>query len=169
MLRLHTIIIIVIIVIVFFLSSPVAQAVYDRRTQNQKKSQAMALARSMAEEESSGCTPCEGQLASTSKQQQREFKPGQFVAVLQEESTLKSPVFFIGRILYYRNNSDEIELLWYKNVRGGDYKLTFEEIPWVEKEEKLTLVKMSPSKKLVDQYRLDTAPRTIHKTAVSYK
>lgn len=120
----------------------------------------MAFARNCLDEHST--TP------STSQTQSQEFEPGQFVALVQEGSTLKDPKCLIGRVLYYINaQCNEVELLWYKNVKGSAYKLEFDGSQWVENTDSLIAVKLSPSKKIPDAYVLVTAPRTIHKKVFS--
>jgi hypothetical protein len=100
----------------------------------------------------SGARPC------------REFRAGDFVACVDEESTLKNPKFMIGRVqCYTESDSDLCQLLWYKNLKGSLYQLELEGPPWVEREDSLVAVKMAQSRKFGDQFTLQTAGRTIHK------
>lgn len=128
----------------------------------EKKKQALEFAQNCADSQNQA--PCTSKKTAC-KTQAQEFKPGQFVALVQEGSTLKLPKCLVGRVLFYtdQDNCNEVQLLWYKNVKGSAYKLDFDGSPWVESTDSMIAVELCPSKKIPDQYTLLTAPRTIHK------
>ena len=93
-----------------------------------------------------------------------EFKAGQFAAVVEAGSTLKSPKFLIGRVLYFSSDdSNEVCLLYYENIKGSIYKLVLDGTPWTENESSLVEINLAPSKNICDCFTLLTAARTIHK------
>ena len=115
----------------------------------QKKNQALEFARNCIDDQDPSQAPCTSEPTTCKKAQ--EFKPGQFVALVQEGSTLKVPKCCIGRVMFYTDPScKEVQLLWYKNVKGSAYKLELDGSQWVENTEGLIAVKLSPSKKIPD-------------------
>ena len=135
-----------------------AQSTYDKRTSSQKKQQACDFARHCAEN-------------SRQSQQQSEhedpvccpYKPSDFVAVVEESSTLKVPKVLIGQVLQCLNNQ-EVSLLWYKHfVSQNSYALTLDGNAWVENVGSLHSVKMLPWKSKPGHYKLSTSTKTLHK------
>ena len=130
---------------------------YDKRTALQKKKPAMAFARNCLPADDEDCSaPTESALSD-------EFSPGQFVAVVEESSTLKQPKVLIGRVLHADQTGKEVSLLWHKHVKGNLYKPEYQGSVWTEPCDSLIPVKMTPSKKFTELYALSTSARTIHK------
>lgn len=138
-----------------------AQRTYDRRTANEKKNMAVGLARRSTR----------GQLDSNSDSQtedEREeeedqdtpssnasIKPGQFVGLVNDNSTSTQPRVWIGQVQSIANQ--EASLLWYKKVAGKD---------WQESIESLVLVEMQAKKDASGTYKLLTSPRAIHRAVM---
>ncbi|KAK3735217.1 hypothetical protein QZH41_001202 [Actinostola sp. cb2023] len=110
-----------------------SQAIYDRRTTNQKKQGAVSLATELVHASSSRAieTRKEGKGDSCS------FDIGDFVVLLEEGSTLKYPKIFIGQIQSFFEDN-QASLLWYRNTRGSEYTFQFKPEPWLENIEALS-------------------------------
>lgn len=93
------------------------------------------------------------------------FKIGDFVAVLQEESTLANPSILIGRIQYYVSDS-RVELIWYKNRGTCTYSIELDGCEWTEDQDNLEKVHMSykKGKQPSGLMKLFTSERSLHKT-----
>ena len=91
-----------------------AQNTYDRRTLSEKKKQAVDYARDLAETDGSLQDVASTSTASTTR---LKFKPGAFVAAVEEGSTLNKPKILIGRVLFYTKPGEEVLLLWYKQQK----------------------------------------------------
>jgi len=119
-----------------------SQAIYDRRTTNHKKQGAVSLATELVHASSSRAieTRKEGKGDSCS------FDIGDFVALLEEGSTLKYPKIFIGQIQSFFEDN-QASLLWYRNTRGSEYTFQFKPEPWLENIEALVPVTMKAIKK----------------------
>lgn len=126
---------------------------------SEKKQQAVDFARDWAETEQGPSTSTTAN--STTRQR---FRPGAFVAAVEEGSTLKQPRILIGRVLFYTKPGEEILLLWYRHQKGSNYMLTIDGSKWTESVDSLCSVKMKPCKKFADQYVLVTQPTVIHKS-----
>ena len=99
-----------------------AEKTYDRRTANKKKEMAVALARDYAEchndpekSDESGEEAAAGESDA--------FKAGDFVALVEPDSTSTSPRILLGQILSFERKT-EVLLLCYKQVKHNLYKLT---------------------------------------------
>lgn len=142
------------------------QATYDKRTALQKKKPALLFAKN--------CLPGGDDITApgptddvVTRKRGSEFTPGQFVAVVEESSTLKEPKFHVGRVIHSSQTTEDVPLLWYKRVKGSLYKPEFQGSPWTESCDSLIPVRMTPSKKIPEVYSLSTAARTIHKKVFS--
>jgi len=148
-----------------------AQRTYDRRTANEKKNMAVGLARRCAR----------GQLDSDSSDSQTEdereeeedqdtpssnasIKPGQFVGLVDDNSTLGQPRVWIGQVQSIANR--EASLLWYKKVAASTYKLELTGKDWQESIDSLVPVEMQAKKDASGTYKLLTSPRAIHRAVM---
>lgn len=140
-----------------------AQLVYDRRTANQKKAEAVAFTQTTAESSRGDVTVQEGDGSSSSDDHDvHDFPIGSFVGLVEQNSTLNAPKVLIGRVNRHEKKR-QARLLHYENVRGKNYKLNLDGEEWIEKLDSLISVSMVPSKKMPDQYVLCTSLRSIHK------
>lgn len=142
-----------------------AEQTYDRRTKCQRKRSALAYTEELAESvtdkditEPTPSTSREDPLAS------KRFKAGDFVAVLEEGSSLLKPLVHIGQVQYYIN-SKQVELLWYKKRGLNCYSLELDSQEWIEEECDLAPVEMKhkKGKNANGQWKLSTCERTLHK------
>lgn len=142
-----------------------SQITYDRRTSMQRKNLACDFA----------------QAASESFQQSRDlpqasdatpsctFKAGDFVAVVERSSTLKSPKVLIGQVLHFLGDG-EISLLWYKRCdSSASYYMVLDGQQWVEHQDSLHAIKMVPVKGKSGQLKLSTSLRCLHKAVFGKK
>ena len=138
-----------------------AQTVYDRRTMAEKKDEAVAFARELAESPAATSVPTsendDQTTASTA------LAAGEFVAVKEPDSTLYNPKIRIGRVMYFTKPGEEVALLHYRNIKGNNYALEVDGSCWTESVKTLVTVKMSLSTKVPDQYVLKSSRRAIHK------
>lgn len=136
-----------------------AQSTYDRRTANDRKRLAVDLARDYAEQQLEEDTD-----VSLSQQQPDNcpFKPGEFVGVVEEDSTLNSPKILIGQIHSFVGQ-DNVSLLWYKRVSKGFYKLELSGERWTEGVASLVPATLKAAKNRPGMFRLATSPRDIHR------
>lgn len=111
----------------------------------------------MREEEPATCS------TSTISNTNTTFAPGDFVALVEKGSTLSNPKILIGRISHYTKPGEEVSLLYYKNTKGSHYALELDGSSWTETVNSLVSVNMGISKKIPDQYVLNTSKRSIHK------
>lgn len=145
-----------------------AQSVYDRRTMAEKKDEAVAFARDLAESSATTSVPCENdQTASAAIVDCEKFAPGDFVAVVEANSTLNNPKILIGRVMYFTKPGQEVALLHYRNIKANNYVLEVDGSCWTESVKSLVSVKMSLSTKVPDQYVLKISRRAIHKQVFS--
>lgn len=135
-----------------------AQRTYDRGTANDRKQLAANLAREYAEDHLEE-EPDNGQPQSFDD---CPFKPGDFVAVVEEHSKLNCPKVLIGQIRSL-NQQGDVSLLWYKNVSRNLYKLELSGEQWTESLESLVPVTVKVPKNRPGLYQLCTSPRPIHK------
>lgn len=135
-----------------------AQHTYDRGTANDRKQLAVNLAREYAEDHLEE-EPDNGQPQSFND---CPFKPGDFVAVVEEHSKLNCPKVLIGQIRSL-NQQGDVSLLWYKNVSRNLYKLELSGEQWTESLESLVPVTVKVPKNRPGLYQLCTSPRQIHK------
>ena len=120
-----------------------AQHTYDRRTANDKKQLAFSLAREYAEErwdEDIDIDPVQLQ-----PEDDCHFQPGEFVGVVEEDSTLNRPKILIGQIHCFIGQADA-SLLWYKKVSCGLYKLQLTGKWWMESQKSLVPVTLKAAK-----------------------
>ena len=92
-------------------------------------------------------------------------KPGDFVGLVEEGSTLSSPKIFLGQVQFMASPS-EVSLLWYKRLRHDLYKLNLDGAEWKEEIACLVPVKVRAAKNLAGVYKLLTSAREIHKKIV---
>ena len=140
-----------------------AQKTYDRRTANERKKMALELARRKAEE-----GPADTEVAGPSHQpasDEPEIRVGDFVGLVAEDSTLRQPSIFLGRVQAFLPE-DQVLLLWYRNTAGGIYTPHLDGDQWVESKESLVPVKVAPAKGRAHGQRLQTSLRTIHKAVM---
>ena len=140
-----------------------AQATYDRRTATERKAAALELARQKAEEEP-GCSK-DTPAPPVSEPSPSDIGTGDFVGLVAEDSTLQKPSIFLGRVQAFLP-SDQVCLLWYRNVGGGIYSLQVDGNQWVESRESLVPVEVAAAKGRQHAYRLRTSLRTIHKAVL---
>lgn len=138
-----------------------AQRTYDRRTANEKKQLAVDMAREFAEEAANSCAEEAGSSHSSAD---CEFSQGDFVAVVEADSTLKSPKVLVGQV--QRLVDRQAVLLWYKPAPGNVYKLHLDGTEWVEAIDSLVAVTLSPAKNKPGCFRLNSSLRSIHKQVV---
>lgn len=149
-----------------------AQSTYDRRTHNTKKAAAMELARTLAEDfadqggSASGADV--GEVAvrppvPPKSKTERKFKPGDFVACVEDGSTPQNPLILVGRVQFYASES-EVCLLWYSKRSNKGYGPRFDGEQWIEAEDCLTAVEMVPTKGKSGLLSLRTSPRSIHRS-----
>ena len=91
-----------------------------------------------------------------------QVKPGDFVGLAEEGSTLSSPKILLGQIQFMSSPS-EVSLLLYKRLRHDLYKLNLDGAPWKEEIACLVPVQVRATKNLVG---LLTSAREIHKQIV---
>lgn len=142
---------------------------YDKRTLNQKKAEALSYAQELADTRSEHDVTIASPLEQSPLQPPdqpvdtaEEFPLGTFVGLVQSGSSLNSPKILIGRVLSHKSNS-EVLLLHYEQVKGKNYKLSFDGSNWTENVNSLVGVKMEPSKKIPDHFVLCTSLRAIHR------
>lgn len=141
-----------------------AQRTYDRRTANDKKQLAVSLARQFAEDqfEQDPDDVCSDQEREETEQP---FQPGDFVAVVEKDSTLNKPKILIGQIHSFVGSAD-VSLLWYKDTSSGLYKLELTGDQWIEGQDSLVPVTLKAAKNRPGVYRLGTSPRQIHRAVM---
>ena len=145
-----------------------AQSVYDRRTMAEKKDEAVAYARNLAESPRLISSSVENDTTgSNAVAQDSQFAPGDFVAAVEQESTLCNPKILVGRVLRFTKPGEEVALLHYKNIKANNYVLAVDGSSWTESVNSLVSVELLPSKKLPDQYVLKTSRRAIHREVFS--
>lgn len=130
---------------------------YDRRTANQKKAAAIDFTRKKAE------SVMEDQANSSQEESASglQFQAGDFVALVQEGSTLHNPLVLVARI-HALLEAGEASLLWYKPQGAGLYSLEVDG-QWTEPIGALVPINVKPAKGKKDAYRLCTSLKTVHK------
>ena len=93
------------------------------------------------------------------------FKAGDFVAFVEQGSTLTKPKILLGRVIHNVSNQ-QVVLLRYQCVGNSQYKLDLSTGGWTESESSLCAVKVKFTSK-ADIYKLLTSARTIHKSKQS--
>lgn len=89
-------------------------------------------------------------------------KISDFVGLVEEGSCLQQPRILLG-CLHVFLPGGQASLLWYKCVGAGLYCLEVDGSQWMESVSSLVLVKVKPTKRKTNSYRLCTSLRTIHK------
>ena len=130
---------------------------YDRRTANQKKAAAIAFTRKKAE----SAMEDQGNGSQEESDGGSQFQPGDFVALVQEGSTLQNPLVLVARI-HALQQGGEASLLWYKPQSAGIYCLEVQG-QWTEPIGALVAIKVKQAKGKKDAYRLCTSLRSVHK------
>ena len=138
-----------------------AQRTYDRRTTNDRKQLAVSMAREYAEEQFEE-DPDDGR---ADKETEQPFQPGEFVGVVELDSTLNRRKILIGQIHSFVGKAD-VSLLWYKNISSGLYKLELTGERWVEGQDSLVPVTLKAAKNRPGVYCLCTSPRQIHRAVM---
>ena len=139
-----------------------AQKTYDRRTANDRKAMAVRSARSFAEDRLDQGSGDEGQSCGAGQRETPRVNPGDFVALVEEGSTLSSPKILLGQV-HFMASPSEVSLLWYKRIRHDLYKLNLDGAEWKEEITCLLPVKVRAAKNLAGVYKLLNSAREIHK------
>lgn len=134
------------------------QNTYDRRSANDKKAAALTLARRKAEEHLDNPES----VPEPENAVEPEIAVGQFVGLVEADSTLQKPAILLGRVQAFLPG-DQVCLLWYKNTGAGVYCLQLDETQWLESKDSLVPVRVAAAKNRQHTYRLLTSLRTIHK------
>lgn len=139
-----------------------AQFTYDKRNKSQKTQQALSFARFCAESEAG---PSNVNVQEPEANAAKQFEVGDFVAVVQEGSTVAKPKILLGRITHYMTSAghNQVILLRYESIGSCQYKLDLSTGRWIEPESNLFAVKVKFSNK-ADIYKLITSARSIHKS-----
>lgn len=91
------------------------------------------------------------------------LKVGDFVGLIEEDSTLAQPQVLIAQIQSFQTDN-QANLLWYHmSNKQNEYTFQFEQQPWVESIESLHPVDMRPMKRRQGTYKLYTSHKAIHK------
>lgn len=137
-----------------------SQVTYDRRTSMQRKS----LACDFAQAESENFQQSRDQPRARNSTTPSAFKAGDFVAVVEESSTLKSPKVLIGQILHFLDKG-EVSLLWYKRCdNSSTYYMVLDGKQWVEHQDSLCAIEMVPVRGKMGHLKLSTSLRLLHKS-----
>ena len=144
-----------------------AEKTYNRRTANEKKECAVRVAREYAQDIISNPAMTETTHISTVSEQPPEtnIKVAQFVALLEEGSTLRSPKILNGQVHSFLDNA-KVSLLWYK-AHKNNYKLEIDGEQWIEDVNCCLPVRMTPVKNKPGIYHLNDSLRSIHKSFTS--
>ena len=146
-----------------------AQSTYDRRTANERKQPALSLTAEFANatlraaRETGAERKKDGRVAPSTS-----FDLGDFVGLVESESTLKCPKVLVGRIQSLLGDNRAV-LLWYKLIAGDKYTFQFEDDCWIESCDALVPVQMKPVKRSPGVFKLDCQLRTIHRAVKSNK
>ena len=127
-----------------------ASRTYDRRGSSERKQSAVRYAQSQAQS-----------VLGEPGSDEESPKCGDFVGVVEEDSSLKQPKVMIGQVNYYRE--EDVHLLYYKAVpsKRNVCTLCLDGNPWTESKNSLVPVKMRGTK-IQGEFRLYTPPREIH-------
>lgn len=141
-----------------------AQRTYDRRTANDRKGLAVSLARQYAEEvlDDDPDPPPTQQLKNC------DIQPGDFVAVVEEDSMLHRPKILVAQV-HSITGQQEATLLWYKKISKGLYKLELNGQQWTESLASLVPVTVKAAKNRPGVFRLFTSPRAVHRAAFEHQ
>jgi hypothetical protein len=91
------------------------------------------------------------------------FKAGEFVAVVEDDSSFRSPKVLVGQVLQCLPEG-EVSLLWFKRCEeNGNYYLVIDGKQWIENQDSLIRVNMLPVKKQLGQFKLTNSPRSLHR------
>lgn len=137
-----------------------AQQTYNQRTSNERKWLAVDMAREFAERSQDDVGAIATQPAETGQ-----FKPGDFVACVEEKSTVNAPKVLVGQVRVLRDNG-EVGLLWYRAISANMYKLELDGREWFERVGSLVPVLMQAAKNWPGVYRLQTSRRQIHRAVL---
>ena len=116
-----------------------AQRTYDGCTANDKKQFAISLAREYAEERYNHDPD------SAHDDWRQAFEPGEFVALVEQHSSVNQHKILVGLIHCFVGKGD-VSLLWYQNVSGSFYKMELTGGQWVESQDSLVPVVLRPAK-----------------------
>lgn len=141
-------------------SREAAQNVYDRRTANERKQKAVEMARQKAE--SATAQDVQEQEPVESSDSETGLQPGQFVGLVEPDSSLQAPRILLARVHSFQPGR-QASLLWYKHLGGSVYGLEVDGSQWLESIEALVAVTVKPAKNRPGCVRLFTSPRTVHK------
>lgn len=142
-----------------------AERTYDRRMANEKKDQAVRLAREYAEDRMS--SPDQAASSANLKRQTADrshIKLGDFVGLVEEGSTLNSPKVLVGRVQHLLADG-KASLLWYKPHKNL-FRLELDGEDWLEDVACLVPVTVTAAKNKPGCYRLINSTRSIHKAII---
>ena len=148
-----------------------AQRTYDRRTANEKKNMAVGLAKRCARgqldsDSSDSQTECEQEEQDQdTPSSNASIKPGQFVGLVDDNSTWLQPRVWIAQVQSLANR--QASLLWYKRVAANTYKLELTGTDWKESLDSLVPVEMQAKKDASGTYKLLASTRSIHKAVMN--
>ena len=134
---------------------------------NQKKDQAVCLARQYAEERilnPEASQPAQSDTVHVQRTTNSGIKVGDFVGLVEEGSTLNNPKVLIGQVHSMLPNG-KASLLWYKAYKNL-FKLELDGQQWLEDLECLVPVTMTPVRNKPACYRLSNSLRSIHKAVI---
>lgn len=134
-------------------SREMAQNTYDRRTAVEKNTMAVSLARQAAEQAEESTAGGEDEDA---------IKVGDFVAVLEADSTIQQPRILLARVQAFLPER-MAALLWFRSDGGSLYSLHLDGSCWRESLDCLVPVSVRAAKGRPHSYRLLTSARTVHK------
>ena len=141
-----------------------AEVIYDKRTANEKKLLAVQMTKAYAEGSQHEPVQLETreETAGGRDTVEHNFKPGDFVALVEGNSTCNAPQILLGQVASFVGET-EVLLLWYKPVQKNLYKLELNGEQWEENVDCLVAVKVEPVKNPLGCYRLMTSQLAIHK------
>lgn len=139
-----------------------AEKTYDRRTAAHKADQAVTLAREYAEKNYFDAPTAGETVREPSKDiVKHNILPGQFVALVEEDSTWRSPKILVGQVHALLPNG-KVSLLWYQSHKNL-FHLKIDGKAWEEDVNCLLPVTLTPVRNKSGFYRLKDSLRQLHK------
>jgi len=146
-----------------------AEKTYDRRTAAERKESAVRVAREYAQDiiSNPGATETETETTGTDTSHVQpptntNLRLAQFVGLIEEDSTLRSPKVLIGQVHAFLANG-KVSLLWYKAYKNY-FKLELDGEQWIEDVTCLVPVQMKAVRNKVGLYSLNNSLRSIHRS-----
>jgi len=139
-----------------------AQVTYDRRTSNEKKARAVAMTTQYAQT-SMDAIETRKQARDEPKSRSLDIHVGDFVGLIEEDSTMQNPKVLIGQIQCLIDVDNRASLLWYKHISSNQYTFQFQSEEWIENLEAMIPVTMKAIKQSPGAYKLSNTLRSIHK------